>query len=93
MRLQLFATQLAVLPFAILDWGTSPGQWYSLPACIGLYALWALPLGLIGGAFERLWRPMGRGLKQVASARRKPPRVPRRGRHHGRHASAGRTLG
>ena len=66
MRLQLFATQLAVLPFAILDWGTSPGQWYSLPACIGLYALWALPLGLIGGAFERLWRPMGRGLKQVA---------------------------
>ena len=66
MRLQLVATQLAVLPFALLDWGISPSHWYSLPACIGLYALLALPLGLIGGAFERLWRPMGRGLAVIA---------------------------
>ncbi len=66
MRLQLFTTQLAVLPFALLDWGASPSHWHSLPACIGLYALLALPLGLIGGAFERLWRPMGRGLAHIA---------------------------
>jgi choline-sulfatase len=66
LRLQLFATQLAVLPFAFLDWGLSPTNWYSLPACLGLYALLALPMGLIGGAFERLWRPIGRGLAGVA---------------------------
>ena len=66
MRLQLFATQLTVLPFAILDWGLSPTHWHSLPACLGLYALLALPLGLVGGAFERLWRPMGIGLAPIA---------------------------
>ena len=61
MRLQLFATQLAVLPFAISDWGTSPRQWYSLPACIGLYALWALPLGLIGAPLSGSGAPWAGG--------------------------------
>jgi arylsulfatase A-like enzyme len=62
-----------LLPFALLDWVQAGSAWHVLPAVIGIYTLAAFPIGLIGGAFERLWGPVGR--RVIRPARKDAVRV------------------